>query len=91
MLRFIRIDWGKWIRVRGSISQSKQTDLGIPKGRVLSVTLFLVSINDILGELGNGVNESVFADDLTIYVTTRNQRLATRALQCWLHGQWRGA
>ena len=27
-----------------------------------------------LGELGNGVYESPFADDLAIYITTRNQR-----------------
>ena len=49
--------------------------------RVLSVTLFLVSINEILGELGNRVDGSLFADDLAIYITTKNQRVATRALQ----------
>ena len=62
-------------------SQNKQKDLGIPQGKVLSVTIFLVAINGILGELGNGVDWSLFADDLTIYITTRNQRVATRALQ----------
>ena len=59
MLRFIRELIGeRWIKVRvgGSVSQSKQTDLGIPQGGVLSVTLFLVAINGILGELGNGVD-----------------------------------
>ena len=40
------------LRVGGSISQSKQTDLGIPQGRVFSVVLFLVAINEILRELG---------------------------------------
>ena len=35
----------------------------------------------LLGELGNGVDGSLFADDLTIYITTKNQRVATRALQ----------
>ena len=34
----------------GSTSQNKQTDLGVPQGGVLSVTLFLVAINGILGE-----------------------------------------
>ena len=48
---------------------------------MLSVTLFLVAINRILGELGNGVDGSLFADDLVIYITTRNQRMAARALQ----------
>ena len=38
-------------------------------------------INGILGELGNGVDGSFFADDLAIYITTRNQRVPTRSLQ----------
>ena len=54
------------------------TNLGIPQGGVLSIILFLVAINGILG---NGVDGSLFADDLAIYITTRNQRVATRALQ----------
>ena len=57
MLRFIKELIGeRWIKVRvgGSVSQSKQTDLRIPQGGVLSVTLILVVINGILGELGNG-------------------------------------
>ena len=69
------------MRVGGSISQCKHTDLGIPQGEVLSVTLFLVAINDILGELRNGVDGLHFADDLAIYFTTRNQRVASRVFQ----------
>ena len=58
----------RWIKVRMgvSISQSKQTDMGIPQGGVLSVTIFLVANNGILEELGNGVDELLFADDLAI-------------------------
>ena len=84
MMAFIReLISKRWVKVRveGSISQSKHTDLGIPKKGVLSVTLFLVAINGILGELGNGVDGSLFAHDLTIYITTRSQRVAFRALQ----------
>ena len=59
----------RWIKVRanGYISQRRKTELGIPQGGVLSMTLFLVGINDILKKLGNGVDESLFADDLAIY------------------------
>ena len=73
----------RWIKVRvgGSISQSKQTDLGIPQGDVFSIILFLVAINGILGEIGNGEHGSLFADDLAIYIPTRNQRVAARSLQ----------
>ena len=64
-----------------AISQSKHTDFRVPQGVVLTVTLFLVIINGILGELGNGVDGSLFADDLAIYITRRSQRVASRALQ----------
>ena len=64
----------RWIkeRVRGSITQSKQTDLGIPQGGVLNLILFLMTSNGILGKLGNGVDRPLFTDDPTIYITTRN-------------------
>ena len=48
----------------GPISQSKQIDLVIPQGGVFSVALFLVTINSILKELGNGVNELLFEFDV---------------------------
>ena len=67
-------------RVGGYMSQSKQTDLGILQGGVLSIILFRVTINGILGELGNVVDGSLFADDLVMYITTRNQKVAARAL-----------
>ena len=83
MLKFIKeLISKRWIKVKmgGTTSQNKQTDLGVPQGGVLSVTLFLVAINRILGELGNGVDSSLFADDLAICITTKNQRVARRAL-----------
>ena len=61
--------------------QNKRTDQGILMVRVLSVTRFLVAINSILGQLGDGVDGSIFADDLAIYITIRNQKVAARALQ----------
>ena len=64
----------RWIKMRvgGFFLQNKKTDLGIPQGGVMSVTLFLVAINVILRKLGNEVDRSLFADDLTIYITTIN-------------------
>ena len=84
MMKFIRELIGeRWIKVRvvGYISQSKQTNLGIPQRRVLSVTLFLVAINDILGELEIEWMDHSLKGDLAIYITTRSQRVAARALQ----------
>ena len=73
----------RWIKVKvgGSILKSKQTDLGILQGGVFSKNLFLVAINSILGKLGNGVNRSLFADNLAVYITTGNWRVASRVLQ----------
>ena len=67
MLRFIGKRLIK-VRVGGSILQSRHTEF-----------LFLVAINGI-GELENGVDGSLLANDLAIYITTRNQRVAIRAL-----------
>ena len=60
MLRFIK----GLVRVGGSVLQSKQTDLRSPQEGVLSVTLFLVAINGILGELGNGKSLHVETNEL---------------------------
>ena len=62
MMKFTReLISERWIKVRvgGSTSQSKQTVLGIPQRGVLSINLFLVAINGMLGELGNGVDGSL--------------------------------
>ena len=42
-------------------------------GKVLSVTLFLVEINSILGELGNWVGGSLFVDNLAIYINKKSE------------------
>ena len=84
MMEFIqKLISDRWIKVRvgGSTSQNKQTDMGSSHGGVLCVTIFLVTINGILREQGNWVNESLFTDDLVIYFTTRNQRVVARTLQ----------
>ena len=49
-------------------SQNKQTDLGTSQGRVLYMNLFQVAINMI----GNGVDGSLFVENLAMYITTRN-------------------
>ena len=75
MMRTIReLIKERWIKVRidGIISKSRKTDLEVPQGGVLRETLFLVAINDILNKLKNGVDGSLFADDLTIYTTIKN-------------------
>ena len=76
-----------WIKVKvcESTSQNKQTDREISQGRVLSVNLFLVAIYGILREQGNGVDGSLFADDLAIYITRKQRALQglTNKLDAW--------
>ena len=38
------------------------------------MTLFLMAINDILGELRNGVDESLFADNLVLYTVYHSKK-----------------
>ena len=72
----------RWIKVKvEGITSNRQTDLEIPLEGVLCITLFLVAINGILGELENKVDRSLFVDDLVIYIATRKQSLATLKLQ----------
>ena len=56
------------MKVEVTTSLSKQTDLEIPQEEVLKVTLFQVVINGIFGELRNGVDRLLFADNLAIYI-----------------------
>ena len=69
------------MRVGGSVSQRKRADFEISQEGVLSVTLFLVAMNGVLGELGNRMHGPLFTYNLAIYASTRNRRVAARALQ----------
>ena len=41
----------------------------------------MVAINGTMGELGNGLDGLLFAENLVIYITTRIQIMATKAQQ----------
>ena len=63
---------------------------GVPQGGVLSPTLFLLSINDLVPELSKGIKAALYADDLVMcckeeYACTATYRmqLAADKLNSW--------
>jgi hypothetical protein len=56
------------VRVDGHTSCSKHINSGVPQGSVLSPTLFLLFINDLLGTTANPIHS--YADDSTLHMSS---------------------
>ena len=88
MLSFIKnFLYERLIQVKVNDTFSKQVvqKNGVPQGSVLSVTLFLVAINDIVTSIDSPVKCCLFADDLTIYATGKNHKVTEELLQTSLN------
>ena len=55
------------VQLGGQRSSSYPQVEGVPQGAVLSTTLFLIAINDIVATLPTGVRSALYVDDFTIY------------------------
>lgn len=78
------------VHVSGQYSRKKTLKDGVPQGGVLSPTLFLVFINDIVKDLPRNVQGAIYADDLALWcseehLTTANLRMreALKVLEDW--------
>ncbi len=60
------------VRVDGHASNSLPINSGVPQGSVLSPTLFLLFINDLLSSTSNPVHS--YADDSTLHISTSFSR-----------------
>ena len=69
------------VRVSDQLSTFHQIQNGVPQGSVISVTLFLVAINDISSKINFPLTHILFADDLSINIQSRNPSRAHRLLQ----------
>ena len=66
--------------VNGAHSRQKTLREGVPQGGVLSPTLFLIYVNDIIAELPRKIHSALYADDMVLrcseeYITTDNYRM----------------
>jgi ribonuclease HI len=69
------------VQMGGSYSRKKILTEGVPQGGVLSPTLFLIFINDVLNDLPRGVHGAMYADDLILWCTEESIGTARYRLQ----------
>ena len=69
------------VRFEGRTSQYFRFRGGVPQGGVLSPLLFLTYINDITDEMPDGIEVSLFADDLAILASHEDLEEASTLLQ----------
>ena len=67
-------------QVNGARSRQKTLREEMPPGGVLSPTLFLIYVNDIIAELPGNIHSALYADDMVLwcseeYITTTNYRM----------------
>ena len=69
------------VRVGNTLSEIRALEDGVPQGSILSVTLFAISINGVIGVLPDGVHSSLYVDDLSISFSAARMSLVERKLQ----------
>ena len=67
-------------RIENIYSDNFNLDCGVPQGSVLSGTLFALAINDIVKQLPQGVQNSLYVDDFAIYYSSSSLRHLQRIL-----------
>ncbi|XP_025420064.1 uncharacterized protein LOC112690304 [Sipha flava] len=75
MLNFIKhflSDRTFQIKTDGHLSLTLKQENDVPQGSTISVTLFLIAINDVSESIKLPVNHTFFADDQTIWCRGRN-------------------
>ena len=69
------------VQLDGCLSRKVLLRHGVPQGGVISPTLFLIFINDLMKELPPGIQTALYADDLVMWCTAEYATTATLKIQ----------
>ena len=69
------------VRVGSTLSDLYDQEQGVPQGAILSTTLFIVKLNDIINCLDYKTDGSLYVDDFCICFRSKNMRTIERHLQ----------
>ena len=69
------------VQLQGHTSCKARIQHGVPQGGVLSPTLFLIYINDVVENVRGDVHSSLYADDLALWTSDKQMSGATWAMQ----------
>ena len=69
------------VQLNNNYSDEREQEQGVPQGSVLSVTLFIIAINNIIEDIPGDVSKSLYVDDLAIYYSSNNIATIERKLQ----------
>jgi ribonuclease HI len=73
------------VRIGGTISDMYHQEEGVPQGSILSVTLFSLKINSIVGCLLTNIECSLYVDDFLIFYRGKHMPTIERQLQLCLN------
>ena len=73
------------VKVGSTLSESHEQEMGVPQGSILSPTLFSIKINSLAAVLNQGVEGSLYVDDLLICYRAKNMNNIERQLQLSLN------
>ena len=69
------------VRLDNTHSSLNPQEEGVPRGSILSPTLFTVKINSIIDALPDDIEKSLYVDDLAVYCQSSNMAIIERRLQ----------
>ena len=74
-------DWKFQTWINNTLSDSKQQEIGVPQGSILSMILFMIKINKITTCLPPEINGSLYVDDFHICYSSKNMVTIERKMQ----------